>query len=158
MPTRVIDVLLWQKKKTSWLPCNWLPLNQRTRDYGRRQRNISSKGSMEKPRPRNSLIKLPSTLSVASYGAHWAYTKGLPQSNAASRVPRKKMKIIFRETPIFGKMPTFSENFRPFLRTQAPTWPWSPVPPNLNQSNKELRELVKVGMFSQSECLLKNTH
>jgi len=31
------------------------------------------------------------------------------------------------------------------------------MPLNINLRGKELRWLVKVGMFSQSECLLKNT-
>jgi len=35
-------------------------------------------------RPRNSSYKHPSTSSVESWGANWAYTQGLPQGNAAS--------------------------------------------------------------------------
>jgi len=31
------------------------------------------------------------------------------------------------------------------------------LPLNVNQRSRELRWLVRVGMFSQNECLLKNT-
>jgi len=42
--------------------------------------------------------------------------------------------------------------------TQVPTCPQSPLPLNVYQRSKELSWLVRVGMFSQSECLLlKNT-
>jgi len=57
-------------------------------------------------------------------------------------------------------MPTFLDNFRPFLNenlcTQVPTWPSSLLPHNVNQRSKELRWLVRVGMFSENDCLLKN--
>jgi len=40
--------------------------------------------------------------------------------------------------------------------SQDPTWSQSALPLNVNQHSKELRWLVKVGVFSQSKWLLKN--
>jgi len=77
-------------------------------------RKISKGGrALEKLRSRNSANKSSSTLSVAGYETQLAYAQGSPQGNAASNT-RVKIENLFGETPIFGKMPTFLENFRSF--------------------------------------------
>jgi len=56
-------------------------------------------------------------LPVAGWGRiGYAPRVHLTGTLAASRVPRKN-KDIFGETSIFGKTPTFSENFKPFSCT-----------------------------------------
>jgi len=66
-----------------------------------------------------------------------------------------------REDLIFGKMLIFLENFRPFSCKKTlypgPYLTLITLPLNFNQCSNELRRLVGVGMFSQKECLLKNT-
>jgi len=52
---------------------------------------ISRGGAIEKARRKNGNNKPPSTLSVAGIRCRTgAYTQGLPQGNASSRISRKK--------------------------------------------------------------------
>jgi len=49
----------------------------------------------------------------------------------------KRLPFCFGETPsLFGKIPTFLENFRSFSCTQVPTCPQSPLPINVNSTAK----------------------
>jgi len=43
------------------------------------------------------------------------YAQGSPQGTLHQEPRVKTEDLFFGETPIFEKMPTFSENFRPFL-------------------------------------------
>jgi len=135
---------------------------------GRRQKNFSG-GPIEKLRSKNSTNKPPSTLSV-----HRSRVRS--SRDAASR-NRVKTEDFFGETTIFGKMPTFLENFRHVYAKNSVLR--SPLALNhlclltstsaeknvslCNQcyessKNEQLSKFfTKRVLFSQNECLLK-TH
>jgi len=68
------------------------------------------------------------------------------------------VKTSFGETFIFGKIPAFQAIFVRKNFVPSPLHVVNhPVHLNVNQFSKEIRWLVRVGMLSQNECLVKNS-
>jgi len=129
---------------------------------GRRQKLFQGRGGQarERLRPRNSTNKLSSILSVAVSGrsrhTHRVHLKGKLRQE-----PRVKSEDLFYgETLISGKMCTFLENFRQFLCEKiVPRSPFGFNHPRLLMLTSAAKKYDGWWefMFSQSDCLLKNT-